>query len=502
MTLRLNALNRLPIRIRLTVWYSVVFAAALFCISITCLWMVHRAIEDLENNELQQRVRSVRRFLEARPKSESWQELHDAITSAYDASHGNKWLQVIDENGHWLYRSPHVAAVYPNLIQPQRAAPDGVYFAYTAESIHVSALIEPITVRGVRYTVQTGLSLSKTLAILSNFRAQLFLLTVLGLLVSSLAGYLMSRRALTPIAVIAAEAQRINDRNLNVRLPELATRDELAALSNTLNLMLGRIESGYLSVRSFTANAAHELRSPVALMRTETEVALAFPRDAAYYRNTCEQVLKNSIHMTSLIDQLLSLARADAGIEVLRPEALNLSELLEEVADGWSPQFADAQICFSLKSDPDELWIEADYVAFKRLLNILLENAWRYTPSGQAVTLALHTGSQAADRAVAEIIVADTGVGIAPEDQARIFQRFCRAARPLRGDFSGSGLGLVLGQWIAERHGSTINLQSSLGNGSRFSLALATTAPPSVPPAPLLSSESSRLAGHSPMRLA
>ena len=185
-----------------------------------------------------------------------------------------------------------------------------ILLCYKAENIPVRALIEPIEVRGVRYTVQTGLTLSKTLELLSNFRFQIFLLTTLGLIISSMAGYFMSRKALMPIAAIAAEAQRINDKNLSSRLPTLKTHDELAALSNTLNQMLGRIEAGYRSVRSFTANAAHELRTPVALLRAETEVALAFHRDEAYYRDTCENVLRSSVQMTRLIDQLLVLARA------------------------------------------------------------------------------------------------------------------------------------------------------------------------------------------------
>lgn len=435
--------------------------------------MVHRAINDLEDNELQQRVRSVHRFIAARPAHESPADLRDAITAAYDVSHGNKWLQIIDENGNWLYRAPHVAAAYPTLISPRQAAEAGAYFNYTADSIHVRALIKPINVHGVGYTVQTGLSLSKTLAILSNFRIQLFLLTTTGLFMSSLAGYFMSRKALTPIAAIANEAQRINDKNLNIRLPELQTRDELAALSSTLNQMLGRIESGYQSVRSFTANAAHELRSPVALLRAETEVALAFPRDAAYYRETCERVLHNSVQMTRLIDQLLALARADAGAEVLRFEPLNLPDLLDEVASEWSERFAEAQIQFTSNPGPNELWIEADYIALKRLLNILLENAWRYTPTERSVTLSLCEQVQSADGVAAEISVSDTGIGISPENQSKIFQRFCRIAQPLHGDFTGNGLGLVLAQWIAERHGSAITLQSSLGQGSRFSLRLA-----------------------------
>jgi signal transduction histidine kinase len=176
--------------------------------------------------------------------------------------------------------------------------------------------------------------------------------------------------------------------------------------------------------------------------------------------------------MTRLIDQLLSLARADAGVEVLRLEPVNLPDLLDEVAGEWSERFAEAQIQFICNPDPQELWVEADYTALKRLLNILLENAWRYTPSEKSVTLALCERAQNTDRIAAEIGVADTGIGISSENQSRIFQRFARFAQPLHGEFAGSGLGLVLAQWIAERHGSEIQMQSSPGRGSRFSLTL------------------------------
>jgi hypothetical protein len=106
-------MRSLPIRVRLTLWYSLAIAATLFIIGLVSLWMVHRAINNLEKNELQERVRGVRRFIESRPAGETRAELHEAITAAYNASHGNKWLQVIDEQGNWIYRSPHVAAVYP-----------------------------------------------------------------------------------------------------------------------------------------------------------------------------------------------------------------------------------------------------------------------------------------------------------------------------------------------------------------------------------------------------
>jgi signal transduction histidine kinase len=461
-------IRHLSIRVRLTLWYSLAFATALFSLGAASLWMVHRAVDELESNELQQRVRSVRRFLEARPAGETRTDLRQAIRTAYDVSHGDKWLQAIDEHGNWLYRSPHVAAVYPTLALPQRLPNEARYFTYEAGSLYVRALIEPISVAGVRYTVQTGLTLNRTLAALSNFRGHLLLLTVLGLAVSSLAGYFMSGKALSPIAAITLEAQRIGDKNLSSRLPELRCQDELANLSNTLNQMLGRIEAGYQSVRSFTANAAHELRSPVALLRTAVEVTLASPRNADYYRETCERVLENSIQMSRLIDQLLALARADAGVTALEFERVNLPDLLEEVADEWAERFARVGVRFSFKADAGEFWFEADYPSLKSLLNILLENAWRYTPGGRSVTLALSIYAEGA-----EMSVTDTGIGIAVEDQARIFERFCRIARPIHGDCSGSGLGLALGRWIAARHNSTIELESAVGEGSRFSLRLA-----------------------------
>jgi len=143
----------LSLRVRLTIWYSLVFSAALFSLGFASLWMVHHAIDSLENNELQQRVRSVRRFLEVRPATEDPARLREAISADYNVSHGNKWLQIVDEHGNWVYRSQHVAAAYPSLVLPMQAPATGTYFTYTAESIHVRGLIEPITVHGIRYTV-------------------------------------------------------------------------------------------------------------------------------------------------------------------------------------------------------------------------------------------------------------------------------------------------------------------------------------------------------------
>lgn len=465
-------IREMPIRVRLTLWYSLVFAATLFSLGGAALWMVQHATVQLETKELQQRVRSVRLFLESRPDGESSASLLEAIKSTYDVTHGKRWLQIIDEHGMWLYRSPLVAAVYPDLVLPQHLRRAETYFTYRSGTQSVRAVIQPITAKGTRYTVQTGVTLDTTLSILSDLRSHLFLLSFFGLIVSSLSGYFLSKKALDPVAAITAEAQRISDKNLSARVPELDTRDELAALSSTLNQMLQRIEDGYQSVRSFTANAAHELRTPVARLRTGAEVTLAFPRDADSYRETCERTLETAVHMGRLIDQLLSLARADAGITILRFEPVNLPDLIEEVAEEWAERFSTAKIVFHQELEVHELWVKADYAALRGLLDILLENAWRYTPQGREVTVTLRQEGLAKDRQTAEIAVADTGDGISAEDQKRIFERFYRVAVPLRGESPNTGIGLALAQWIAEQHQSSIEVQSSTGVGSRFSVRL------------------------------
>jgi heavy metal sensor kinase len=456
-----------PIRVRLTLWYSLAITVTMFAIGLVSLWMVHRAIDNLEKIELQERVRSVRRFIESRPADETRAKLHEAITAAYNVSHGSKWLQVIDEQGNWIYRSPHVAAVYPELALPQQAPESGYYFAYNAESSSVRALIAPIAVRGVRYTVQTGLTLNKTLAILSDLRIHLFLLIAVGLLVSSIAGHFMSRKALRPVAALAAEARRINDRHLDIRLPVPGARDEISDLSETLNQMLERIDRAFASVRTFTGNASHELRTPISLLRTEIEVALIRPREAAEYRAILERLHGETVRMTSLVENLLSLARADGGAESIARAPIYVEDLFLQVAASWKSAMETARLDFRVEMPAKGLALLGDRQLIARLLSILLENASRYTPAGGSVKL-----YATVSRTHVMIAVEDTGIGIAPEHRERIFERFYRITPAGEPAPAGFGLGLSLAKWIAGRHSTELVVESEPGAGSRFLFSL------------------------------
>jgi signal transduction histidine kinase len=306
------------------------------------------------------------------------------------------------------------------------------------------------------------------MVLLSAFGRQLFLLTPAVLILAAIGGHFMSRKALAPVAAIATEARRINDWNLDVRLPISATADEISHLSETLNQMLARVESGVRSIRDFTANAAHELRTPLALIRTEVEVSLSKPRAAKEYREACEQVQMETVRMTGLIDSLLILARADAGMEALHFESLDANRLALQVGEEWKTAMRVALLDFSVETAEEPAFVVGDLNGLQRLLTILLDNAVRYTQPGGKVNLRV-----AREDGRMIFTVQDTGVGISPEHRPKVFDRFYRVDRTRGGTSRGSGLGLALAKWIAEKHGTSISLDSTVGKGSSFAFALS-----------------------------
>ena len=348
------------------------------------------------------------------------------------------------------------------------------------QGIHrVRILDYPVVARGKRYSVQTGISMKKPLGLLAAVRTDLLLLTPVVILLAAAGGHLMSRKALRPVAALALEARRINDRNLDIRLPVPDARDEISDLSRTLNQMLERIDRAFSSVRTFTGNASHELRTPISLLRTEIEVALLRPRSSEEYREILGRLHEETLRMTSLVENLLALARADGGAEtiVLAPTRINL--LFSQAAETWKSAMNQAMVDFHVEMPEDGLVVLGDAHGIQRLLSILLENACKYTPPGGEVTL-----SAAADGDRIAFTVRDTGIGIAPEHRLRIFDRFYRAPHASEAFPAGSGLGLALAKWIAERHGTELSVESDSGSGSCFSFSLRRTAvaPPSIHP--------------------
>jgi heavy metal sensor kinase len=470
----------LPIRLRLTLWYCAMFAAAAVLLSVSSWWMLRRSLMATEYHELQERAEDVQLLLKQLGPHATLESLQQKFVEIYQIKDDGKYLQVLDQDGNWLYRSKRMIDEGLRPAGPGDLPPQGTIVEFHQGTRFVMALAYPIHANGRAYSVQTGIALNKSMVLLSAFGMQLLLLTPAVLVLAAIGGHFMSRKALAPVAAIATEARRITDRNLDVRLPIAETQDEISHLSDTLNQMLARVESGVRSIRDFTANAAHELRTPLALIRTEVEVALSRPRAAEEYREACEQVQMETVRMAGLIDSLLILARADAGMEALRFELMDANRLAFEVGEKWQTAMRLAFLEFKVETAPVPVFVRGDMNALQRLLTILLDNAVRYTQPGGSVNLCV-----AREGSGVFFGVQDTGIGIAAEHQPRIFDRFYRVDRTRGGPYRGSGLGLTLAKWIAEKHGTSISLESTVGAGSRFGFMLpfVAVASPSGSPA-------------------
>jgi signal transduction histidine kinase len=242
--------------------------------------------------------------------------------------------------------------------------------------------------------------------------------------------------------------------------------DELGELVETFNGMLARLEASFESLRRFTADASHELRSPLALMRSELEGTLARERTPAEYQRVLRGLEAEVEHMTRMVDQLLMLARADAG--ALRPAETNLdvADFLHETAARWRPVAESRHVRVDVDA-PDSGSVSADPDLLRRVMDNLIDNATRHTPAGTAVQL---IGSPTAGGW--NIDVRDQGPGVPAADRSLLFERFARADGARARDTAGAGLGLALSRAIAESHGGSLQLLDQNGSGATFRLFL------------------------------
>ncbi len=282
--------------------------------------------------------------------------------------------------------------------------------------------------------------------------------------------YMVVERTIQPVDAIVEEVEAITDgRSLHRRLMEPRTRDELARLTNTLNAMLTRLERSFSSLRRFTADASHELKTPLTILRAGIERAITHPKAPPEVMEVLEETLVEVNRMAELVDALLTLARADEGRAPLHLEPVELQDLLSEVSETASMLGEQAHVAVSVAVPERSITIAVDPSRIRQLLMNLLTNAIKYTPRGGNVAI---DWEQANGNLV--LRVRDTGVGIAPGDLPHIFDRFWRAdqARRRSGGRPGVGLGLAISKWIVEAHGGTIEVQSRPGHGTTFTVTL------------------------------
>jgi two-component system OmpR family sensor kinase len=288
------------------------------------------------------------------------------------------------------------------------------------------------------------------------------------LLIASIAlAYAIAGRAFQPVDRLVNEVQAITDgRSLHRRLPVTAG-EEIARLAVTLNEMLERLESSFAALRRFTADASHELKTPLAVMRADVERAMSERAPAPEKLIALEEALHETTRMADLVDSLLTLARADEGRFDLHRERVQLAPLAHEVFETATILGEAAGLAVTMP-EIDDVVVLADRTRLRQLFLNIVTNALKYTTTGSVeLSLIAH------DRTVA-FTVRDTGMGISAADLPHIFERFYRAdrARSRSAERGGFGLGLAISQWIAEAHGGTISVRSRLGRGTTFTVTL------------------------------
>lgn len=453
-----------PIGVRLTLWYFGILAVVLSLFGLTAYFAMRNSIYRTVDEELRARAEGVRRLIERTARYEPG-DLRRELREHSELA-GNTLLQVSDADGKWLYRSASMADY--ELPRPEED-PTGPT-TLVLNGVPLRVLTTEIQVEDQTYFTQAAASLEDFYSALHRFATLLLVSIPLLLLSAAGGGYWLSRRALAPVDQITKTARSISVQNLSSRLAVPRTHDELQRLSETLNSMLQRLEAAFKKIIQFTADASHELRTPVAVMRTRTELSLRKPRTAEEYRDTIAQVHSELEKTSDLVEKLMFLARADYGEEALELSTANLGEIAREACTQGKMLSEAKEIAFGEQIPKEPIWVKADAQALRRLFLILIDNAIKYTPRRGRVDIGLRKEN---DFAVAE--VRDTGIGVAAEDLPNIFERFYRADKARSRESGGIGLGLSIGRWIAEVHGGTIEVQSSVGSGSIFRLRLPLT---------------------------
>ena len=290
---------------------------------------------------------------------------------------------------------------------------------------------------------------------------------LLVLLLAGVSGSVLARRAMRPVVQTADAVERITDRNLHEKLPEPLTNDELGRLITVFNQLLARLDHAFDVQRRFTADASHEICTPLTVLQGDTQVALLEQRTPPEYEIILRSNLEEIERLSKLTTNLLTLARADAGEQQLTKDSLIFNELVEEVCARLRP-VADARGIKLNVSSSELVLIEGDRAALTQLIFNLLNNALRYTPRGGRVQLSY---KRTPDN-FAQLDVTDTGIGISAEALPHIFDRFFRADNARAREAAGSGLGLSICQTIVASHGGRLTVESAPGIGSRFSLIL------------------------------
>ena len=461
-------MQHLGVRWKLTLWYGIVLAVVLTVFSAVVYWtMRHQLMERIDQGlreELGDVRSEVRRATDPAGLSQ-WLERRFAKHEGFD-------FQVTRPDGSRFFASDRLA---------DKSIPASVHLSDSSEptfenvaldegrwrivSVRVSGPDGPLTVQVGRPLAEFEHESGELLTVFLANGPLMVLVTLAG-------GYFLARRALAPVQRMTDTARQISADRLGERIAVDNPGDELGRLATTLNDMLDRLGQSFIEMQRFTADAAHELRTPLAVIRNEAEVALRHPRTGEEYGRVLENLLEETVRLSQMADQLLFLCRQDAGLNPQVRDDVPLDGLLRDVVENMRLVAQEKGVSLTLAENP-ACRVRGDENQLRRVFYNLIDNAIKYTGTGGTVTA---TSRMDADGV--GVAVADSGIGIPAEHLPHIFDRFYRVDPARTGETSGAGLGLSICQSAVRAAGGTITVASIEGRGSTFTVRLPVAASP------------------------
>jgi len=476
------------LRFKLTLWYVLILGILLISFSSFLYFTLSKSLyRDVDN-----KLRSLAELIaseSASPLSKfGFGNIDQALETSMDLKPIGKFIQVLDESGQIGRKSDNLKNIQlPISLGALKNASKGLITFETNRSFEnppLRIVTFPVLENNhITKIVQVASSLEDVEDALHTLLLILMIAVPLALLVASLGGQFLANKALKPVDQITQTARMITSKNLNQRIKPLKVKDEISRLIETFNEMISRLDRSFRQVKQFSTDASHELKTPLTILKGEVEVALRKDRAPRDY----EQILKSNLEeinrMSQIVEDLLLLSKADSGEIRLSREDMNLTEILNEVVAQVNVLAKSKNLRIETANHHEEIHIFGDPLRIRELFLNLIENGIKYTEEGGSIRILLTKDTWAQDgnssgrpqgeqAEFVKVIVSDTGIGIAKEDQERIFDRFFRVDKARSREEGGSGLGLSICKWIVEAHRGEIKVESELGKGSSFIVKL------------------------------
>ncbi|MCB1022925.1 MAG: HAMP domain-containing protein [Acidobacteria bacterium] len=471
------------IRTKLTLWYSAVLALVLITFALLFYFLIDQTVKQSVDDSLEDASDSLITRLQNAPdfSDASMQTVLNDFRFQYTV------FVIYDKDFSIIAASPRLIGdpklKFPSfnisteeipkpMLQNSFSGEASFYTFDTRAKTAVRFFIERPKIHSREFNVATMRPLTIQFALLSNIRLIFFAGIPFALIFSSIGGYYLAMKSLEPVRRMGEKVSFITSQNLNERLPASQQNDELDQLAAIFNKMLTRLEGSFDLQRRFMADASHEFRTPLAIMRGEAEVSLQKDeRTEDEYRESLEVIRQEGVRLSHIVEDLLTLARADAEQYKINPSTFYLDEVVTETARSLRTLIQGRNIKLSVEAD-ENLMFHGDESLIRRLLIILLDNAIKYSDDGGKISL-----SCAETDSDYEITVSNSGSFIPENEQTRAFERFYRAdkVRSRRNDYqlgTGAGLGLSIGTWIAKVHDGSLSLKRSDENKTSFMVSL------------------------------